>query len=154
MKERSPAARRLTPEGSLCFSIPPASRFDVISASTRDFRFPSRLNPLAGRTIINAQGKPNRRGGGLLWDDHNIWAASSVRFHEERREKERENTCSLTPSQSRTGKTFDSLLAREERLSRMWIGRKVRGVDENVTLKENYVGGRESVACGSVPLVN
>lgn len=28
----------------------------------------------------------------------------------------------------------------------MWIGRKVRGVDENVTLRENYVGGRESAA--------
>jgi len=112
----------------------------------RDFRFPSRLNPLAaaGRAIINARGKPNRRGGELLWDEHNIRITSLTP------RKERVHAS----SQSRAGKTFDSssarIGARGKIISDVWTGRNVRRVDENVTLRVNYVGGRESaVARGS-----
>lgn len=65
-EERS-NTRRLTPRGSFCFSAMwlalAGARADVISIRSRDFRFPSRLNPLGvtGRAIINARGKPNRR---------------------------------------------------------------------------------------------
>lgn len=45
--------------------------------------------------------------------------------------------------------------AREERLSRMWMGRKVREEvrRERVTLRESYVRGRENSVVGVV-LVN
>lgn len=85
-RERTISCLRTINSGGFLLSLRPFTPLPTPRATTlsplgsRDFRFPSRLNPLAvtGRAIINARGKPNRGGGdGLLWDDHNIWTASS-----------------------------------------------------------------------------
>lgn len=149
VRERSPAAGRLTPEGFLCLSIPSASRRRYLDPDPRrDFRFPSRLNPLAvaGRAIINARGKPNRRGGGLLWDDHNIWTASSTTPQSERAGEQIHAS-----SQSRAGKTFDSssarIGAREEIISDMWNGAERKENGRECHIKGELCGRARECCC-------
>lgn len=60
----------------------------------------------------------------------------------------------LTRSQSRAGETFDSSSTREERLSRMWIGRKVRGVDEKRHIKRELCGRARECSVVGVLFVN
>ena len=70
---------------------------------------------MTGRAIINARGKPNHQGGGLLWDDHNIWAVFDPTKEEERKRRkgrEREYMFSHTLAITHGKKTFDSSLAR------------------------------------------
>lgn len=70
--------------------------------------------------------------------------------------RERENTCALSHARTHALPREKHLIRRRayRRERRDYFGGwRVRGVDENVTLRENYVGGRESARVG-VPLVN
>lgn len=122
---------------------------------------------MTGRAIINARGKPNRRlgGGGLLWDDHNIWSAfehpeGRAREQKRREEEGTRNTRATSPGRGSVARSLaitrgknirfvGAYIRAREKRDYLGNARRGGGVDESVTLRENYVAGRESSARGS-----
>jgi len=131
--ERTISCRRTINSGGLPLFLHSAQPTLSRPRPRRDFRFPSRHNPLAatGRAIINVPGKSNRRGGGLLWDDHNIWTASPMTPRKERGRVH-------ASSQSRAGENIRFGAYRRERKDYL---RYVDGAKRKESRRKRHIKG-------------